>query len=128
MENEIIKVLRVTPGEEIEIAEIKNTLKTLQHEVDGLVEAFYPFEDNMCILCNEEGRYNGMEPNRAVYDDEGVIMDIIFGPFLIVGLGEEDFESLTEEQLEKYTEMFRQPESFCIRNGQIVVTPFTPAF
>ena len=59
---------------------IPNTLKAKQEKVEGLIEYTYlPNDDNVVIICNEEGKINGMGPNR----DTGY--DIVFGPFLIVG-------------------------------------------
>lgn len=82
---------------------IPNTLKAKQEKVEGLIEYTYlPNDDNVVIICNEEGKINGMGPNR----DTGY--DIVFGPFLIVGETSDDGEdrSLTDEQISKYKEYF----------------------
>ncbi len=83
--------------------EITNNLKSLQKAVGGLIEYYYiPEVEDAVLICNEEGKINGMGPNREVG------RDIIFGPFLIVGddleIGEN--RSLTDEQISKYKEMF----------------------
>ena len=41
----------------------------------------------------------------------------------MVGLGEEDFASLSPELIQKYTEQFKTPERFMQINGNIVVLP-----
>ncbi|MDO4295579.1 MAG: DNA cytosine methyltransferase [bacterium] len=41
----------------------------------------------------------------------------------MVGLGEEDFSSLSPELIQKYTEQFKTPERFIQFNGNIVVLP-----
>jgi hypothetical protein len=62
-----------------------------------------------------------MEPNRAVRDPAtNEITDIICGTFFICGLGEEDFCSLTEEQLTYYEVLFHSPEVF-LWNGTHIV-------
>ena len=48
------------------------------------------------------------------------------GTFLVVGLGEEDFASLSPELAQKYTEHFRQPEQFISLGGQIIAVPVEP--
>jgi hypothetical protein len=53
-----------------------------------------------------------MELNRALRDDQGNIYDILTGPFLVVGLGEEDFASLSKGLQEKYCKLFKHPEVF----------------
>lgn len=98
-----IKILKIEPGKKPEIKEIEDGLKSLQDEVQGDIEAVYPFDDNVGIICNEEGKINGMALNRALYDDDGEMYDIIAGPFLVVGLTEDSFSSLSDEMLSKYT-------------------------
>lgn len=49
----------------------------------------------MALICNEEGKLMGLPLNRALFDDDGHIYDIVSGNFLIVGLGEEDFTDIS---------------------------------
>ena len=51
-----------------------------------------------------------MPLNRVVYDESGNVMDIIAGTFFVCGIGEGDFCSLTEEQVERYKALFLYPE------------------
>lgn len=98
-----LNVLLVKPYELPKEITINNTLKDKQNCVEGLIEYYRSslYED-VIFICNEEGKINGMEPNRDVKHD------ILFGPFLIVGddpeLGEDS--SLTKEQIEKYKKIF----------------------
>ena len=62
-----ITVVLCEPGKRARVAEIVNELEYLQRAVRGDIEAFYPFEEACCIICNEEGKFNGSQPNRAVY-------------------------------------------------------------
>lgn len=93
MKEERIKCLLVEPYKLPREIEIDNTLEAKQEIVDGLIECVY-FED-VIIICNEEGKINGMHWNRDIGSD------IIFGPFLIVGDDYENgsFKSLTEKQI-----------------------------
>ncbi len=43
---------------------------------------------------------------RALTDDHGVPYDIVCGTFFIAGLKEDDFASLTEQQIEKYQDKY----------------------
>ena len=54
----------------------------------------------------------GLPLNRALFDDDGHIYDIVSGNFLIVGLGEENFTDLSPDLMEKYGEQFKYPEKF----------------
>ena len=119
-----MKVLRVEQYKPPFVKEIDPGLESLQHEVGGWIEATYPFEDDVAVICNEEGKINGMELNRALRDDDGEIYDAIAGPFLIVGLGDEDFTSLSDDLIEKYRDIFAQPEVFIRTNSGLLVLPY----
>ena len=66
----------------------------------------------MGLVCNDEGKLIGLELNRGLRDEHGEIYDVMAGTFLVVGLSEDSFTSLTPEQVQKYTEHFKQPEQF----------------
>ena len=53
-------------------------------------------------VCNDEGKLLGLPWNRTLTDDHGVPYDIVCGTFFVAGLKEDDFASLTEQQIEKY--------------------------
>ena len=98
-----LNILLVKPNELPKEITINNTLKDKQECVEGYIEYYRSslYED-VIFICNEEGKINGMVPNRELKHK------IIFGPFLIVGddpeLGED--RSLTKEQIEKYKKIF----------------------
>ena len=77
-------------------------------------------------VCNDEGKLIGLELNRGLRDEHGEIYDVMAGTFLVVGLSEDSFTSLTPEQVQKYTEHFKQPEQFISLNGQIIALPAEP--
>ena len=103
--------------------EIDSSLQSLQAEVGGYIGAAYPFRDPVALVCNDEGKLIGLDLNRGLRDENGKLYDIMVGTFLVVGLGEEDFASLSPELAQKYMEHFRQPEQFINLNGRIVVLP-----
>ena len=105
-------VVACYPGKTAQVIDIKDGLKGMQEFVGGYIEAIYPFDDPVAIVCNEEGKLNRMELNRALYTEDGEMFDIVTGPMFVCGLGEEDFASLQGELLEKYLEKFKHPEIF----------------
>lgn len=64
-----------------------------------------------------------MELNRALRDDRGQLYDIVAGPFLVAGLSEDNFASLSPELAQKYIEHFKTPEMFAMVNGEITAIP-----
>jgi len=102
---------------------IESGLESLQHEVGGYIQAVYPFEEPVAIICDEEGKLKGSTLNRALRDEKGHIYDVLAGTFLVTGLSEEDFASLEEEHVKQFSEHFKTPEMFVRMNGKLVVLP-----
>lgn len=115
-----MKVLMVEPGKSPYETEIKGGLESLQAAVGGDIQATYPYEDPVALICNDEGKLMGLPLNRALYDDGGRMYDIVAGNFLIVGLGEEDFTDLSPDLMEKFSEQFKYPEKFARIAGEII--------
>ena len=104
--------------------EIEDSLSSLQKLVDGYIEVIYPFDDPVAIICNEEAKLrDDLLPNRALYDENGKIYDIIFGDFFIclARPDSENFESLSDDLIKKYIDYYKKPEIFMIANGEIKV-------
>ena len=123
---EKMTVLVVEPRKEPYVKEIDPGLHALQAEVGGDIGAAYPFRDPVALVCNDEGKLIGLDLNRGLRDENGELYDIMAGTFLVVGLGEEDFASLSPELAQKYMEHFRQPEQFISLGGQIIALPVEP--
>lgn len=108
----VIRVLLVEPGKQPRLVTVEHTLENLQALVGGYIEAVYPWDDPVGVICDEDGIANGKEPNRLLVDEDGNPYDILKGTFFICGLGEENFCSISDEMAEKYAERFRWPEMF----------------
>lgn len=224
-----ISVVMLEPGRIAKPMKIDASLRSMQQIVGGCIEAYYPFEEAVCIVCNDEGKINGMALNRAVYaepleidvsyaemcrefrkaEEEGrhvdgyiiftqdsftkpyseesrtyvissnnkafqagmggysifaycldgtdpcirldyfmeiekggedgwkiercyfkegdrEMIDIIAGPCFICDCSGEEFGSLSQEQTEKYSEMFRYPERFFRLGNEIKAVPYKP--
>lgn len=62
-----ISVLLVEPDRYPRMIEIDDTLEAMQAVVGGNIEEYMPFEDEVAIVCHEEGKLIGLPPNRAIY-------------------------------------------------------------
>lgn len=121
--NEAITVLVVEPGKRPYAKKIEPGLKSLQREVGGHIEGVYPFPEPVAIVCLESGKLDGCPLNRALRDETGAIYDVIAGTFLVVGLTEEDFGSLSPELLQTFSQRFQNPEAFIMLDGQLLAFP-----
>ena len=102
-----MQVIVVEPKKKPMVQDVGSDLESMQKIVGGSIEAIYPFEEPVALICNEEGKLNGMAPNRWLEED------IICGPFFLVGDDHEGgFCSLTDDQIQKYTAQFQEPELF----------------
>lgn len=115
-------IVKLSPGKCAEVLDIPHTLEAMQKQVGGYIEAMYPFEDAVAIICNEEGKLLGLDPNRAVRDPENEeLLDIICGECFICGLTEDNFCSLTEKQVDYYANLYMNPELFFWNGSKIVI-------
>lgn len=106
MEENKIKVLKIEPGEAPAVKEIGNDLQSLQAEVGGLIECI-SFPNGCVVVCNEEGKLNGMPPNRRLG------ADIICGPFFVCDTTRSgDFSSLSKSEIAEYSQLFSEVPTF----------------
>ena len=74
----MITILKIAPGHKPERVTIPHTLEAMQEIVGGLIQAIYPYDDPVALVCNEEGKLLGLDLNRAVRDPAtNEILDII---------------------------------------------------
>lgn len=95
------------------VQEIDGSLESMQKIVGGTIQAVYAFDEPVCIV-NDEGKLLGLPMNRALTDESGVPYDIVCGTFFVVGIGDEDFTSLTEQQIEKYRKKYANEMVFSV--------------
>ena len=112
MKTKEITVLMVEPGKHPKVTTIKDDLDSLQKAVSigadyqGLIE-LVGLGNGDCIMCNEEGKLIGLEGNRRLGSD------IIVGVFYIMSENDEgELQSLTEQKIKHYTNVFWEPETF----------------
>lgn len=131
-----IGALLVEPHRTPEIIIIDPALDSLQDIVGGDIALCSPFNDDVAIICNEEGKVDGMPPNRAIYEGgecgfcyrNRKVSDIIHGTFLVVYTpGEsEKLESMPLELVIKYAKRFLYPEAFLHIGNDVLVFPIKP--
>ena len=90
----------------------------MQEVVGGTIQAIYPFADRSAVVCNDEGILLRMPFNRSMPGGYGGV----FGPFFVCGLGEEDFCSLTPEQVKSYKKEFHCAEILIGATGNTPIT------
>lgn len=109
MKEPTIHVLQIEPHKHPQRVMLQNDLDSLQKAVSigsdyqGLIELVW-LEDGALILCNEEGKLNGLEPNRRFGND------ILCGVFYVVSEDDEgNLASLSPAMIDKYARLFEEP-------------------
>lgn len=104
----MLKVLVVEPGKQPYVKRIDGSLNSMQAVVGGFIQAIYPWQDEVALVCNDEGKLNGLPLNRFLLDDDGDLMDVIAGPFFLclAPLDSDSFENLPDDMIDKYRRMF----------------------
>ena len=121
-----MRVIVVEPKKKPEVREIGDSLESMQKIVGGLIEAVYPFDEPVALICNEEGKLLNLPLNRALRDDEGNVYDIISGTFFLCAAPPDSdrFAGLTDQQAKTYMERFAMPEMFLNVGGDLFVLPY----
>jgi hypothetical protein len=87
-------------GKNPQVQEIENGLEALKELVGGYIEVV-SMEDNILLICNEEGKMQGLPPNFSMG------YDVIVGTAVFVAFdGKEDFTGLSDWQIETIMSKF----------------------
>ena len=111
-----MKVVMLEPGKKARATKILDNIDELHKIVGGYIECVYPWDDPVCLVLNEEGKLQHLPFNRGLKRDDGTLYDFIVGNAFIVGLTDEkgrwddEFHDLSDELIEKFTNMFLDPE------------------
>ena len=107
MREEKIRVLKVEPHEYPREHILRNDLKSMQEVVGGLIDII-DLEKDVCVLLNDEGKLIGLDGNRRLWNG-----DIITGTFYVCGSDNDgNLTSLNNEQIERYSQIFYEPQEF----------------
>ena len=121
-----MQVVVVEPKKKPVVQDIGSDLESMQRIVGGFIQAIYPFEEPVALICNEEGKLLNLPLNRALRDDKGNVYDIISGTFFVCAAppNSDHFAGLTDQQVKMYMERFSMPEMFLNVGGDLFVLPY----
>ena len=120
-----MRVIVVEPKKKPMVQDIGSDLESMQKIVGGPIQAIYPFEEPVALICNEEGKLLNLPLNRVLRDDEGNVYDIISGTFFLCATppDSDHFAGLTDQQVKTYMKRFDRPEMFLNVGGDLFVLP-----
>ena len=121
-----MRVIVVEPKKKPMVQDIGSDLESMQKIGGGSIQAVYPFDQPMALICNEEGKLLNLPLNRALRDDEGNVYDIISGTFFLCAAPPDSdrFAGLTDQQVKTFMERFDMPEMFLNVGSELFVLPY----
>lgn len=120
-----MQVVIVEPKKKPTAQDIDDGLEAMQKIVGGTIQAIYPFEEPIALICNDEGKFLNLPLNRALRDNAGCVYDIVAGTFFLCAAptDKDNFASLTEEQVQTCLKRFAIPEQFIQVGDGVFVLP-----
>lgn len=120
-----MQVVIVEPRKKPMVQNIDDGLEAMQKIVGGTIQATYPFEEPIALICNDEGKFLNLPLNRAMRDSAGCVYDIVAGTFFLCAApaDSDSFASLTEEQIQTCLKRFAVPEQFIQMGNAVFVLP-----
>ena len=96
---EEINGLLVLPGEDPVPVRFENSVKAIRALIGGHFQAFHCqiIEEDTWLLCDDDGKYKGLDPNFMLQDD------IFVGPVLFVVSNElgDDFDDISRSAMKR---------------------------
>lgn len=120
-----MQVVIVEPEKKPRVQSIEDSLASMQEIVGGTIQAVYPFDEPVALICNDEGKLLSLPLNRALRDSDGRVYDIVAGTFFLCGAtaSSDRFDSLTEEQAQHFLKRFSASEQFVRVGDAVFVLP-----
>ena len=121
-----MQVVVVEPKKKPVVQDIDTGLESMQKIVGGVIEAVYPFDEPVALICNEKGKLLNLPLNRALRDEAGSVYDIVSGTFFVCAAppDSDHFTGLTDQEIKTYMERFPMPEMFLNVGGDLFVLPY----
>ena len=120
-----MQVVIVEPKKKPTVQNIDDGFEAMQKIVGGTIQAIYPFEEPIALICNDEGKLLNLPLNRALRDSDGRVYDIVAGTFFLCGAtaSSDRFDSLTEEQVQHLLKRFSASEQLVRVGDAVFVLP-----
>ena len=107
-EKSLIKVLLVEPFNKPKIITIENNYQAISEIICGDVDEYMPFEDDVALICNADGKRLSLSASHIVTDTETGKTELIYGSFILVGTSEfdDEYHLLDDNLINKYMDLF----------------------
>lgn len=117
-----MKALKIEPGKAPERIDIDNELEALQDAVGGYIQVLYPDPHRPVGLIATKRASAWASSRTEPCTGAAKPYDVIVGTFLVVGVDEEDFTDLREEDAAYFEKLFHSPEKFKYFAGRLVIS------
>lgn len=113
-----MRILKCEPGKYPRVVEIPHTLEDMQKVVGGMIQAVYPWEEPVALVCDEEGLLKQYPFNRQINEHLA-----IFGTFFLCGIDGENFSDLPSNLMLRFAYELHDPHMLVQTPMGIMVLP-----
>ena len=101
----VITTVMCHPDQEPVVVQVENSLAALQKAVEGNIEIFHLFENDVALITNEDGKLLRLPVNKVLLDKRGNPIDVLVGTILVVGTKNDEIISIPNEKISKYIDV-----------------------
>ena len=108
-----MRTVIIKPGKFAKVDNINLSYQTLSRLVGGYIAMTYPFDDEeIAVVSNEAAKLMDLPPNRAIRDSTGQVIEIYFGPMIVIALDHEgNYRSMSRREIDLVMKEWLEPES-----------------
>lgn len=99
-----MRVMMIRVNQNPQIITVEHNLPSLQALVGGMIEVVEPFQDDVVIVCNENGRSAGKPVNRTINEKMNIC-----GDFFLCGQVDNELIDFPLEKVFVYNAKFHLP-------------------
>ena len=126
MSDKRLKILVVTPGKPPQVRDICGGFPAIREIVGGETEELCPFADAASIVRNQRGDELRLPVNCLLKNGSGQPVDVIHGTFVVVGICDGGYASLTDAQILRYLDEFSRNRLPPVRRNRPPERPGCP--
>ena len=124
----IVKGILCQPAEIGRVIQISTESGMLKATINATQYEMTYFKDKMvAFVVDEFAKISGKRFNRAIFKDGSDVPETVLqGAFLIVGVTEDGFRDLSDDEIKRYLDLFELPQKFFYEDGELCVVKFRP--
>ena len=121
----MITAIFVSPQKAAQVQQVPQQIEKIAEQLGAKEpEIIHPYErfPNLAFVVEKDAQAQGKPFCRAQYDEQGKVVNLLYGTFAIVNYADGRCMSLTKGQIKHFLSKFAQPEAISVENGSLTVS------